>query len=253
MSRHASFKAVVAVALSGLLLAGCASTEFVPAGENPASGLRECVVLLHGLARTSRSMRELQEALSAEGFAVLNIDYPSTRYPVQTLSDKHIKPAVERHCGTGYDRIHFVTHSLGGIIVRYYLRHHDRPEAGRVVMLSPPNRGSELADTFHDWFVFRWVNGPAGVQLQTGADGLPARLGPVDFDLAVITGNRTLNPLYSMIIPGDDDGKVSVRSAKVDGMSAFEVVPHTHTFIMQADEVIRRVLRYLREGRLKER
>jgi pimeloyl-ACP methyl ester carboxylesterase len=253
MSRHASFKAVVVAALSGLLLAGCASTEFVPAGENPASGLRECVVLLHGLARTSRSMRGLQAALAAEGYAVLNIDYPSTRHRVQTLSDKHIKPAVERHCGTGYDRIHFVTHSLGGIIVRYYIENHEPADLGRVVMLSPPNRGSELADAFHDWFLFRWVNGPAGLQLQTGTDGLPARLGPVDFDLAVITGNRTLNPLYSMIIPGDDDGKVAVRSAKVDGMSAFEVVPHTHTFIMQADEVIRGVLRYLRDGRLKKR
>lgn len=235
-----------------LLIGGCSSTEFIPPRRADLQSARECVVLLHGLARTARSMGELQERFSAEGYAVLNIDYPSTQYPIETLADKYVGPLVERRCGTGFKKVHFVTHSLGGIIVRYYLEHHNLHTLGRVVMLSPPNQGSRLADAMHDMFIFRWLNGPAGVQLRTGKNGLPARLGAVDYDLAVITGNRSLNPLYSYIIPGDDDGKVSVNSARVDGMDVFEVVPHTHTFIMQSDDVIDHVLRYVVSGRLTD-
>ncbi|MBN1378224.1 MAG: alpha/beta fold hydrolase [Gammaproteobacteria bacterium] len=208
----------------------------------------ECVVLLHGLARSAGSMKRLQRALSNEHFAVLNIDYPSTRFPIETLVDQYIKPVVEKECPPQSHAIHFVTHSMGGILVRYYLSHYQLPKLDRVVMISPPNQGSELVDTLGDFFIFKWLNGSAGAQLGTSKDSLPNQLGPVDFDLAVITGNRSFNPFYSYLISGDDDGKVAVERTQIDGMRAFKMVPRTHTFIVRNNTVIRLVIDYLKEG-----
>ena len=148
----------------------------------------------------------------------------------------------------GVGRVHFVTHSMGGILVRDYLRRHAPPSLGRVVMLAPPNQGSELVDHLGALAVFGWINGPAGRQLGTGADSLPNRLGPVGFPLGVIAGDWSWNPVYSAIIPGADDGKVSVARARIDGMADFVVVPHGHTFLMSAPDVIDEVLHFLRDG-----
>lgn len=211
----------------------------------------EYVVLLHGLARTKKSMAKMEKRLSDEGFGVLNIGYPSRSKTIEELAEEIIQNSIIRCREKGAQKIHFVTHSLGGIIVRYYLKHHHIPELGRVVMLSPPNGGSAIADKFRRNFIFKWVNGPAGQQLGTGKNSLPKKLGGVAFDLGVITGDRSINLLLSLIIPGADDGKVSVTNAKVDGMKDFIIIHSSHPFIMKNRHAINQTIAFLRHGAFK--
>lgn len=223
-----------------------------PAEPNNAPATGEYVILLHGLLRTGRSMDRLEKSLAGQGYNVINMVYPSTKQPVERLAEENLGPVIAR-CGQapGVEKIHFVTHSTGGIIVRYYLKHHELPTLGRVVMLSPPNQGVELVDRFKDNFLFRALNGPAGLQMGTEPHSIPLKLGPVDFELGVITGNRSLNPIASLLIPGPDDGVIAVERTKVAGMSDFLLMPTTHTFIMRRKGVIEQVLHFLKHGAFK--
>lgn len=206
----------------------------------------EAVVLLHGLARTSSSMNKVETALTQAGYSVFNIDYPSRESTVEDLS-RLVRTEIER-IGPEFERIHFVTHSMGGIILRYIQHHYPVENIGRAVMLSPPNNGSEVVDTLSGFTLFKAINGPAGEQLGTRENSLPIELGPVDFELGIITGDRSINWINSLLIPGKDDGKVSTESAKVNGMQAFKVVHATHPFIMKRSPVIRDVLMFLETG-----
>jgi hypothetical protein len=231
-----------------LLVWGFVATPSVAAlARNVAD--HDCVILLHGLARTASSMEAMQEALADSGFYVVNVDYPSRKYTIQELSHKVFPPALAACRAAASDSIHFVTHSMGGILVRYYLQYNTLAELGRVVMLSPPNQGSEVVDELKDFPGFRFINGPAGQQLGTGDSSVPLQLGPPDYEVGIITGNRTINFILSLLIPGDDDGKVSVERARLEGMVDFVVVPHTHPFIMESEDVIRQTTHFLRHGR----
>jgi hypothetical protein len=137
---------------------------------------------------------------------------------------------------------------MGGIVLRFYLEKHELVNLGRVVMLSPPNQGSELADWMAENPVLDRFLGPSAEQLGTGPESLPQRLGPVDFEVGIIAGDRTLNPLFSRVIPGADDGKVAVERTKVEGMADFLVVPHTHTYIMMRESVIAQVIHFIEHG-----
>lgn len=214
-----------------------------------ASLATECVVLLHGLARTSTSLNKMQKALQDAGYDTANIDYPSRDHQIAELAEIAITAGLkECRAKQATERIHFVTHSLGGILLRQYLSDADIDELGRVVMLGPPNQGSRAVEQFDQLPGFDWINGPAGRQLGKGADSVPLSLGPVDFELGVIAGNRTIDPLTSAVLDNPDDGRVSVEDTKVEGMRDFVVVKHSHAFMMRMREPIQLTLQFLRTG-----
>ncbi len=228
------------------LLCGIAVAEPV----DPSAA--DCVILLHGLGRTDAAMAKMAAALRADGYHVINVDYPSRKDSVDRLAMDYVGRAIEGCRENSSENIHFVTHSMGGILVRYYLAHQRLNELGRVVMLSPPSQGSEVVDTLVEVPGFYALNGPAGQQLGTDDNSIPNRLGPVDYPVGIITGNRSINLILSLLIPGDDDGKVSTERAKLDGMADFLVVPHTHPMIMTSDQVIRQTRQFLLHGKFDQ-
>ena len=207
---------------------------------------KERVVLLHGLARTEGSLAKMAKFLEGEGYEVSNIGYPSRKYTVEELA-RMVRDRIGQEVNPG-ETVHFVTHSMGGILLRQIEKTRPVPGLGRVVMLAPPNQGSEVVDKLGGLFLFKWINGPAGNQLGTDPGGFVKGLGKVGFELGVVAGDRSINLLLSMLIPGKDDGKVSLESAKVEGMRDYVVVHSAHPFIMKNREAMGLALQFLRSG-----
>jgi len=205
---------------------------------------------VHGLGRTSASMAILVSRLENAGFRVVNFGYPSRSEPIEALVEL-LDSEVGQCCNSEAETVHFVTHSMGGVLVRSYLSHRPEEHQGRVVMLSPPSQGSEIIDAFSDSDLLRSILGPAALLLGTDSVGIANQLEPVRFSLGVITGNRSLDPVGSWLIPGPDDGKVSVDRAAVEGAVDFMVLPATHTFIMNRSDVAEQVVHFLRHGRFQ--
>ncbi len=209
---------------------------------------KDCVILLHGLARTTKSMQPLADELLAANYIVVNQGYPSRKFPVAQLAEKAIPPALTQCRAQAAQRIHFITHSLGGILLRQYLATNSIPELSRVVMFAPPNKGSQVVDKLKNVPGFVLMNGPAGQELGTNPESVPLQLGPVSFDLGVIAGTRSINWILSLYLPNPDDGKVSLENTKIDGMHDFIALPVSHPFIMKDKTCIRQSLHYLRQG-----
>ena len=241
------------LAAAGLLgvaaLAGAGLASGILRG-SPTAEDAPPVVLAHGLGRTPASMAILANRLEEAGFRVVRFGYPSRSEPMEALVDR-LRDEVERCCGDDPRHVHFVTHSMGGVLVRSYLSRRPEPHEGRVVMLSPPNRGSEIVDAFADSELLRSFLGPAGSRLGTRPDGIANQLGPVRFSLGIIAGRRSMNPIGSWLIPGPDDGTVGVDRADIEGSSSFLVLPATHTFIMNRRDVADDVVHFLRHGRFR--
>lgn len=217
----------------------------------------ETVILVHGLGRTARSMMPLQKILEKSGYGVVNISYPSTTDSIEKMANKYLSNAIRACLGTETEtdtdierktkKLHFVTHSLGGILVRQYLQNRAIPGLDKIVMLAPPNRGSQVADFLKNLRLFRLALGPAASEL--GTDGVPVRLKSVPGTIGVIAGRSSMNPLFSSLLPGEDDGKVAVSGTRLAEMADFLVVDSGHTFIMRNKAVLSQTVHFLKHGK----
>lgn len=196
-------------------------------------------------------MSKMEASLKEAGYQVCNISYPSRKHSIADLAARFVAPEIARCAPDPNEKIDFVTHSMGGIIVRQLAHAGLQRSIGRVVMLGPPNHGSEVVDALGEWYLFGALNGPAGRELGTKAGSVPQSLGPVMFETGVIAGRQSINWINSLMIPGVDDGKVSVENAKVEGMRDFVVIPATHPFLMHNREAIEQTINFLKTGCFK--
>ena len=209
--------------------------------------MKDNVVLLHGAGRSRRSMRRMAKALDREGYQVYNLGYPSRKAPIEILG-KFVERQIKE---LGLDpkvKNHFVTHSLGAIVLRYLLRRERPTNLGHVVMIAPPNQGANLADIFEHLPLYNWILGPVGMQIGTGPNSVPNILGPPNFEVGIIAGNRSINPVLSVMIPGADDGRIAVDNTRLAGMADFLVLPCIHPLIMNDKHVIRQSIHFLANG-----
>lgn len=206
------------------------------------------VVLLHGLGRTGFSLRALAAALRRAGYATLAPSY-GLRRTMPGIVD-YLAGPIDRFAAAHPGPLHFVTHSMGGLVARALITAHRPATLGRVVMLAPPNAGSELADLMFRMRLDGAILGPVGPLLRTGRGPDEERLlGHVDFDLGIIAGDRPMDPLVApRFIPGANDGKVAVAATRVAGMRDHIVLPVQHSFMVQDRRVIAQVLAYLATG-----
>lgn len=210
----------------------------------PMSG--KAVILVHGIIRSSKSFFGMSEALQTAGYTVVPFDYPSTRVSIPD-SAQYLRSTIESL--EGIDEINFVVHSMGGLVVREYSRKDPDPRIGRMVMLGVPNLGAVMADRLKKNIFFKIVMGPAGQQLITG--GLIANLPTPPFPFAVIAGGRGTLKGYNPIVPGDDDGTVSIQSTRLAGAADFATVRSLHSFLMNQPESIEMSVRFLQTGALR--
>ena len=219
--------------------------------ERPASAdaTQDGVVLLHGISRTARSFRKMQAALESVGYATLNLDYASRRKALEALAED-IHPAIQRFADGIDGSVHFVCHSMGGLLARVYVARYRPKRLGRVVMLGTPNSGSEIADRLGHLRLYRAFFGPAGQQLGTQRDGaINALFPPVDYPVGIIAGNRSIYPLASAFLPKPHDGRVSIANTKLDGMADHIVIPASHPWLMRNSIAIAQTIAFLKDGR----
>lgn len=209
------------------------------------TGTEGKVVLLHGLGRSWHAMNPLARRLNAEGFSTLNIPYPSLTKPVDWILS-HLRDRISSFARE--EPVHFIGHSLGGILVRTLLAEEATWKPGRFIMLAPPNGGSEIIDWASRKLILRALLSPAARALSS--DGIPSRLPslPQDLEAMVIMGRRSSIPFFRKILSEGNDGIVSVTRGRIDGLKAFAVVDADHTFIQIHPETVRRTLEFLRTG-----
>lgn len=196
-------------------------------------------------------MRALEKSLVSKGFIVINHKYPSRKQTIEA-SAEDLAESIDACRKADATSINFVTHSLGGILVRQYFQTHQIAEPGRVVMLAPPNHGSEVVDHLKHWSLFQFLLGPAAVQLSTDPTSLPNRLAPIPLEIGIIAGTRSYDPWFSFFFDSPNDGKVTVESAQLKEMRDFITVDSGHSFIMNSKKSQNYIVKFLLMGHFSE-
>ena len=241
--RRGTRAAIAVVALVGLIAGASALAE----RDGAAAAVEGTVVLLHGLGRSENNMRILEWRLEARGYRVCNVGYDTRVATIEDAADEVARAIAV--CEPGIGPVHFVTHSLGGLVLRALLPRYPDLRPGRAVMLAPPNHGSEIADRLRDLGWLTAVMGPLAAQLGTRPEDLPKRLPVPSIPFGVIAGDDWINPAGPLWLPSPHDGTVSVESTRLEGMRDHIVLPYTHTFIVAAGPVADEVDTFLRRGR----
>ena len=217
----------------------------------------ETVVLLHGLGRSPLAMAGLARYLRRQGYRVINQGYPSRLHAIPELCSRLAQDLLPRLVDV--PRVHFVTHSLGGILLRYGLQHWPLScgQLGRAVMLAPPNQGSEVVDQLRRWPLVPRIMGPAFLQLGTDDASVPLQLLLQDrhelpLEVGIIAGTRSIDPWSRRWLPDQNDGKVSVTSSRHPAMRDFCVLDVNHTFIMNDARVRKQIVHFLQNGKFSQ-
>jgi len=195
------------------------------------------IVLLHGLGRTSRSMKKLEKVLNKDGYQPININYPTRNDKIEDIVEKYLKTELKEKCLDRNRKINFITHSMGGILVRYFLASNKLDNLGKVIMLAPPNKGSETANKWANRKIGKYILGPAISQLTSFKNSFVNNLPKPSYELGIIAGKY--------------DGKVSIEKTQLEGAKDFLIVPRFHTFIMNANEVTAAIELFLKKGSFK--
>lgn len=209
----------------------------------------DTVVLLHGLGRTAASLARLQRSLRDVGWRACALDYPSTRAGIADLA-AGLAPAVRRLGEETPGHLHFVGHSLGGLLARMVIAEARPARLGRLVMLGPPNAGSEIVDRLTPWSLYRRLLGPAALAL--GPMSVP-RFPPPDYPVGVIAGTRSIDPVGWLLLPRPNDGRVSLAATRIDGLADHLTLPVSHALMMNHPAVIAATARFLARGHFAER
>ena len=217
------------------------------------------VVLIHGMRRSGKSLAKIQNSLELMQYKVIALDYPSYKHSIDYLAQtiaQQIKEANEKHLkknaypGQRPSKIHFITHSMGGVLLRRMFEKHYKPKnLGKIVMLAPPNAGTPIADMLHSLSIYQFIFGPAGTELSTGENSiLPEMQDVIDYPLGIIIGTKSLNPIASLLIKGGDDGLIPHENSKIKNMADFVEIPASHSFIMYNEDAVKQAIWFLEYG-----
>lgn len=213
----------------------------------------EDVVLIHGILRTRYSMRPVARHLVRRGYRTFLFGYPSRREPIAESADRLAAWLKEKGLPAEGRPLHFVTHSMGGLVARDCLTRHDIEGAGKLVQLTPPNQGSCRARQLRDLWLFRILFGPAGQELTDGPEGFHSRCGVPDVPIGIIAGGRGdergLARVFKLPAPGDNDNTVLVRETFLDGAADHIVLPFRHSFLMYFRTVKDQIVHFMESGR----
>ena len=210
------------------------------------------VVLIHGLYKLPFSMRKITKTLDEVGYCVIDFEYESRRYSIDEVATSFLPQFIRKHCIDPKKKINFVTHSVGGLVLRRFLEKNKLLKLGRVVMIAPPNHGSELATFFKKYlnFIYKFICGPIGQQLDTGKDSYTNKelKQNVNFDLGIIAGRGALSPFSYFVINGIHDGMVTIESTKLKGMKDHMIIPASHSLILFFKFTAKKALSFLKNG-----
>lgn len=195
------------------------------------------VVLLHGFWRTSKSLSKIERVLKRKGYVVVNVNYPSKSKTIEECAE-YLKRVIEEKCVDNNKTINFITHSMGGIVLRYYLANNNLINLGRVVMSAPPNKASKWADLLCKFKIARNLLGPALGQFTSYGESILKKLPEPNYEVGIIAGK------YDFTVPGDD--------VKLKNMKDYMLVPKIHTFILDDDLAIDGAINFLEMGSFRK-
>lgn len=240
---------VILFILLNIFIASCSTTLTPEKVSKVKNNGNDYVIMLHGLWNSSSRMEDFEEYFLKKNYQVFNLDYPSTEFQIEKLDTKYLKPIIESvplHTG---QKIHFITHSMGGLLLRHYLTHNELPQLGRVVMISPPNHGSEWADILDNHPVIKSMVGPAANELKTRNNTFLNKLGAVDYHLGIIAGDKSYTDMTEEFLPGADDGMVPVSRMKVRGMKDFIILHDHHRGLTWNPDAMKQAEMFIKTGR----
>jgi pimeloyl-ACP methyl ester carboxylesterase len=222
-----------------------------PATAAPEPEQKETVIMLHGILGHPVMMKKIEWTLERAGYTVVNINYASREKMVEEAA---ADLAEQVRNLPALSKIHFVGFSLGSIVIRYYLSHTPPENAGRFVMVAPPNHGSELADTLYPYWWFRFLYGDKAItQLLASNRTFYSEVGIPSVPFGIIAGGLCNGKGLSRTLPGDDDGSVSLQSARLEGAADFLIIRGQHTGLLLEQETADQVVAFLSVGKFDHR